>query len=242
MKKPLGIEIDHTHTRVCHILSRVLTMIMNQFVEPLLCSMITHTFRSKDPVVYEQSANLWCILVDKETNQSGLFAWNKICCELRVCSLVWSNHVTLCFILKKLVFMVSSNFSLAWFAKWLYSPWKVDPALRWQYRQDCKQIAMAFSLIFDDAVLPSPFVFCLGHSCHTRCYPCSPPKNLRPRATAPQTLNRSIRHTVLRAAGVWAVAAGACLVPRPVACTLSPTQTRSCTPHCRSYLLLCAPF
>lgn len=40
------------------------------------------------------------------------------------------------------------------FADGLYSPWKVDSALRWQYRQDHKQIAMAFSPIFDDAVLP----------------------------------------------------------------------------------------
>lgn len=42
------------------------------------------------------------------------------------------------------------------------------------------------------------------------------PKNLRPRATAPQTLNRSIRHTMLKAAGVWAVAAGACQGQRHV--------------------------
>lgn len=110
--------------------------------------------------------------------------------------------------------------------------------IRWQHRQDHKQIVMPFSPVFGDAVLPQAFVSCLGHSCQTRCYPCSPPKNLRPRATAPQTLNRSIRHTMLRAAGVWAVAAGVCLVPRPEACTLSQTQTHNCTPHCQNYLFL----
>lgn len=58
----------------------------------------------------------------------------------------------------------------------------------------------------------------------------------------PQTLNRSIRHTMLRTAGVWAVAVGAYLVPRPEACTLSQTHTRSCTPFYKSDLLLCVPF
>lgn len=57
----------------------------------------------------------------------------------------------------------------------------------------------------------------------------------------PQTLNGSIRHTMLRTAGVWAVALGAYLVPRPEARTLSQTPARSCTPFSKSDLLLCAP-
>lgn len=105
--------------------------------------------------------------------------------------------------------------------------------IRQQYRPDHKQIVMPFSPIFDDAVLPQAFVSGLGRSCQARCYPRSPPKNLRPRAAAPQTLNRSIRHTMLRAAGVWAVAVGACLV-----WALSQTHIRSCTPHCKSTTLL----
>lgn len=43
-----------------------------------------------------------------------------------------------------------------------------------------------------------------GTAVGQRCYPRSPPKNHRPCTTAPQILNRSIRHTMLRAAGVWA--------------------------------------
>lgn len=101
--------------------------------------------------------------------------------------------------------------------------WTFDQ-IRQRYRPDHKQITMAFSPIFDDAVLPQAFVSSLGHSCRVRCYPRSPPKNLRPRATAPQTLNRSIRHTMLRAAGVWAVAVGACLVPWLETCTLPYSQ------------------
>lgn len=80
--------------------------------------------------------------------------------------------------------------------------WRMMHCIKWQYRPDHKQIAMPFSPIFADAVLPQAFVFSLGHSCQARCYPRSPPKNLSPRATAPQTLNRSIRHTMLKAAGV----------------------------------------
>ena len=99
--------------------------------------------------------------------------------------------------------------------------------IRRQYRPDHKQTAMPFSPVFDDAVLPQAFVSSLGHSCQARCYPHSPPKNLRPRAAAHQTLNRSIRHTVLGAAGVWAVALGACLVPWPETCALSHTHTHS---------------
>ena len=110
--------------------------------------------------------------------------------------------------------------------------------IRQQYRPDHKQIVMPFSPIFDDAVLPQAFVSGLGRSCQARCYPRSPPKNLRPRAAAPQTLNRSIRHTMLRAAGVWAVAVGACLVPWPETWALSQTHIRSCTPHCKSTTLL----
>lgn len=111
--------------------------------------------------------------------------------------------------------------------------------IRWQ--NDHKQIAVPFSPILADAVLPQAFVLRLGHSCQARCYPCSPPENLRPRATARQTLNRSIRHTVLRAAGVWVVALGACLVLWPETCALSQGHTHSCTPHCRCYSLLYAP-
>ncbi|KAM7407101.1 hypothetical protein PAMA_003028 [Pampus argenteus] len=40
--------------------------------------------------------------------------------------------------------------------------------IRHQYRPDHKQIAMPFSPIFDDAVLPQAFVFGLGHSCQAR--------------------------------------------------------------------------
>lgn len=43
-----------------------------------------------------------------------------------------------------------------------------------------------------------------GTAVGQRCYPRSSPKNHRPCTAAPQTLNRSIRHTKLRAAGVWA--------------------------------------
>lgn len=104
--------------------------------------------------------------------------------------------------------------------------------------QTTSKLPCLFSPIFDDAVLPQAFVSGLGRSCQARCYPRSPPKNLRPRAAAPQTLNRSIRHTMLRAAGVWAVAVGACLVPWPETCALSQTHTRSCTPCTLQKVLL----
>lgn len=149
-------------------------------------------------------------------------------------------HMMLC-PLWNLFFKISFQFRLA--SCLLFDPihhekWTLQ-WIRWQHRQVHKQIAMPFSPVFDDAVLPQAFVSSLGHSCQTRCCPHSPPKNLRPRATAPQTLNRSIRHTMLKAAGVWAVVVGACLVPRPEACALSQTHTHSCTPHCEGDLLLC---
>ena len=79
--------------------------------------------------------------------------------------------------------------------------------------QTTSKLPCLFSPIFDDAVLPRAFVFSLGHSCQARCYPRSPPKNLRPRAAAPQTLNRSIRHTMLRAAGVLSCGCGCVSCP-----------------------------
>lgn len=64
-----------------------------------------------------------------------------------------------------------------------YTPHRI----RRRYWTDHKQIAMPFSPIFDDAVLPQAFVSSLGHSCQTRCYPRSPPK--KPQATRRCTPN-----------------------------------------------------
>lgn len=89
--------------------------------------------------------------------------------------------------LSKVVWRHPSSFRLAFcfsFDPIQHEKWNL-PWIGRQRRQDHKQIAMAFSPVFDDAVLPQAFVSRLGHSCQTRCYPRSPPKNLRPRATAP---------------------------------------------------------
>lgn len=192
--------------------------------------MHTYTHKHKQ---HGKLAHLWCIPIDKETpshqritnklqwkdwcTKGGLcsfclFVWNKVCYELVVCVSAFDlkvPHDALSFFAVEFVqraqipsLSVQHESSEKWTVHWI----------RQRYRPDHKQIGTPFSPIFDDAVLPQAFVSCLGHSCQTRCYPRSPPKNLRPRAAAPQTLNRSIRHTMLRAAGVWAVAVGACLV------------------------------
>lgn len=227
--------------------------------------MHTYTHKHKQ---HGKLAYLWCIPIDKETpsyqritnklqwkdwcTKGGLcslclFVWNEVCYELAVCVSAFDLNVPHDALssFSGICLKMSSQFKLASRERCLLLGRIHREKRAVLYAESdggmgetTSKLPMPFSPIFDDAVLPQAFVSGLGHSCQTRCYPRSPPKNLRPRAAAPQTLNRSIRHTMLRAAGVWAVAVGACLVPWPETCALSQTHTHSCTPHCKSYALL----
>ena len=96
-----------------------------------------------------------------------------------------------------------------------------------------------------------PSIFCPSSratAVGARCSPRSPPQNLPPRANAPQTLNRSIRHTVLEAAGVRAGTGGAC-PPVPLVGhtrlgrghthTQTHTRTYRCLGHSHTRIATC---
>lgn len=129
----------------------------------------------------------------------------------------------------------------------MHSPWRLC-RIRWRRRPEPRANRRAFffffCLIFDDAALPLAFVSSFGgRSCWgARCYPRFPsPKkeNLRPRAAAPQTLNRSIRHTVLVAAGVLSCGCGC------VSCPMGQRRAHYCkhtltAAHHTAQVLLCS--